>query len=411
MFVEEKIKLTYTPAQLQIFFEVPDNVKYIIVTKGRRFGATRGAAHAFIEWALEGKHLLWGDTIHSNIDRYFERYFIPALKLLPNNIVWNYQKKEKKLNIGPFDGYVDFRSADRPENWEGFGYDVIFLNEAGIILKNKYLYANTVLPMLLDSEKSKLIAVGVPKGKKMKDKSDHPFYTLYKTAKSGAPGYKLFEFSSYDNPLLSKEEITELEKEINRMSSGMVEQEIYGKFVDDVSGTLWGPELFKYTDEVTGLRRIVIGVDPSGSVSGDEVGIVAAGVDERGFIYVLKDVSGHYSPLHWGTLVVDLYRQLRADVVVVEKNFGGDMVKSNIQTIDRAVRIKEVFASRAKQIRAEPIVALYEQGRIYHKTGLHNLENEMLSWVPGLGASPNRIDALVWAVTELMTRKIEFEVI
>ena len=411
MFVEEKIKLTYTPAQLQIFFEVPDNVKYIIVTKGRRFGATRGAAHAFIEWALEGKHLLWGDTIHSNIDRYFERYFIPALKLLPNNIVWNYQKKEKKLNIGPFDGYIDFRSADRPENWEGFGYDVIFLNEAGIILKNKYLYANSVLPMLLDNERSRLIAIGVPKGKILKDKAEHPFYTLYKTAKSGAPGYKLFEYSSYDNPLLSKDEIAELEKEINRMSPGMVEQEIYGHFVDNVAGTLWSAEYFKYVSEVKGLRRIVIGVDPSGSASGDEVGIVAAGIDERGFLFVLSDLSGHYTPLQWGNIVVNLYRQLQADVVVVEKNFGGDMVKSNIHTIDRAVRLKEVFASRAKQIRAEPVVALYEQGNVFHKSGLLNLENEMLSWVPGLGASPNRIDALVWAVTELMSKKTEFEVI
>jgi len=403
--VSTQIELTYTPAQMDCFFNIPFGTKYQVITKGRRFGATRGAAHAFIEWALEGKHLLWGDTIHSNIDRYFDRYFLPALK--STNITFNYQRQSKQLIIE--NGYIDFRSADRPENWEGFGYDVIFLNEAGIILKNKYLYTNAVLPMLMDSAKSLLIAAGVPKGKWDKNNDEHPFYSIFKSAKNKVPGYNLQEYSSYDNPLLPPEEIKELEAEIGRMSPGMVEQEIYGHFVDGISGVMWTPELIHHSD-IPDLKRIVIGVDPSGSKDGDEVGIIGAGIAENGNIYILNDRTGGYTPLQWGTIVCNEYESLKANTVVVERNFGGDMVKSNILNINRGIRIKEVTASRSKEVRAEPVVALYEQGKVFHARGLHRLENEMLSWVPGLGKSPNRVDALVWAVTDFMSKVENFVV-
>ena len=395
----EAIELTYTPAQMKVFFEIPADVRYVVVTKGRRFGATQGATNACIEWCLEGKHILWGDTINSNIDRYFDRYFAPALNR--NQIEYNYQRQSKQLNIGA--GYIDFRSADRPENWEGFGYDVIFLNEAGIILNNKYLYSNAVLPMLMDSPKSILIAAGVPKGKHCKgaDKreDEHPFYTLYKAAQNKSPHYILHEYSSYDNPLLSADQIKELEIEIGRMSPGMVEQEIYGKFVDSVSGVLWTADMIRHADRPTEFDKIVIGVDPSGSKDGDEVGIVAVGKSGDKY-YVLSDRSGGYTPLQWGTIIKNEYESLRANTVVVERNFGGDMVKSIIKNVDQSIRVKEVVASRGKDVRAEPVVGMYEDGRVCHTRGLHRLENEMLSWVPGLGKSPNRVDALVWAITD-----------
>ena len=158
-----QLDLSYTEAQLEVFFERKE--RFTVLTKGRRFGATHGAANACIEWALEGKKILWGDTVNSNIDRYFTRYFEPPLKAAGLSYDWSAQKKECRL----LDGHIDFRSADRPENWEGFGYHYIFLNEAGIILKDPYLYTNAVLPMMLDFPDSRLIAAGVPKGKIGKD--------------------------------------------------------------------------------------------------------------------------------------------------------------------------------------------------------------------------------------------------
>src|SRR5690606_9457471 len=163
------LDLTYSEKQSELFF--PESFpKYSIIPKGRRAGLTRGAAHAFIEYGLDANlpyfpkdnlYFLWGDTVSTNIDRYFERYFQPALKQLPSGI-WQWKKVDKILKIGRLT--IDFRSADRPENWEGFGYHLIFLNEAGIILEDDYLYDNAVLPMLIDFPNAKLIAAGVPKG-------------------------------------------------------------------------------------------------------------------------------------------------------------------------------------------------------------------------------------------------------
>ena len=100
----------------------------------------------------EGKKILWGDTISTNIDRYVDRYWKP--ELIKSEIEYTYSTQKKVMTLQNFKGYIDFRSADRPENWEGFGYDIIILNEAGIILKNDYLFTNAVLPMLMDNRGS-----------------------------------------------------------------------------------------------------------------------------------------------------------------------------------------------------------------------------------------------------------------
>jgi len=399
----KNIELTYTPQQMDMFFNIPVGVRFLIVPKGRRFGATKGAGNASIEWCLDGDKILWGDTINSNIDRYFERYFLPELK--KNDIEYNYNKQHKQLNIG--NGYIDFRSADRPENWEGFGYDKIILNEAGIILKNKYLYTNAVLPMMMDSPNSLLIAMGVPKGKLIKNNEEHPFYTLFKSAKNKQEGYYLRQYTSYDNPLLSENDVKELAQEIKRMNPAMEQQEIYGQFVDGATGVLWTPELIIHRDTIPQFKKIVTAIDPSGTKDGDEVGIVSVGKCFNNNYYVLTDLSGGYSPLEWATISINELKAIKGNALVAERNYGGDMVKANIHSVDKNVKVIEVSASRGKDVRAEPIVSLYEQGCVYHVRGLHKLENEMLTWVPGIGKSPNRVDALVWAITELMKNSSE----
>lgn len=211
---------------MEIFF-TGDAYKYLIVPKGRRFGSTKGAANAFIEYMIDGiGPLLWVDTINGNIERYFERYFMPVLKQISKEH-WNWNRVKKELKL--CGQVLDFRSADSPESIEGFGYKKIFLNEAGIILKNSYLYSNAILPMLLDYPDSQLIASGVPKGKTLKSGEEHKFYELYKRAKEGEQGYKLLEYTSFDNPLLDKNEIRKL---MMSMSKDEQDQEIYGQFVD-----------------------------------------------------------------------------------------------------------------------------------------------------------------------------------
>src|SRR3989304_5607657 len=145
----------------QEVFDCP--ARYVIDAKGRRFGFTKGASNFTIKSALAGtyKKGLWVDTVNANIERYVERYFIPALRKLPPNL-WHWRKQQKILEIKNF--YMDFRSADTPETIEGFGYDLAILNEAGIILKNRYLWDNAIRPMLWDYRPRTVIG-GTPKGK------------------------------------------------------------------------------------------------------------------------------------------------------------------------------------------------------------------------------------------------------
>lgn len=152
------------------------------------------------------------------------------------------------------------------------------------------------------------------------------------------------------------------------------------------------------------LVRVVVAVDPSGGdgPKNDEQGIIVAGKDARGHGYVLADRSGKFTPEGWGSRAVAAYHSFAADRIIGEKNFGGDMVESVVRISDRNVSYKHVTASRGKKQRAEPVAALYEQGLIHHIGRHSRLEDELTTWDPEKSDwSPNRLDALVWALTEL----------
>lgn len=212
--------------------------RIIVVSKGRRLGFTEGAVWCCIKRCLsEQLSILWGDTTFANIKMYYEDMFCKELNNIcaESNIdsskLYHWSEQIKRLRIGK--STIDFRSSDNPKNWEGHKYDLIILNEAGIILENRYLWDNAVSPMLLDNPKSQAIIGGTPKGKNM-------FYELHLQASNCTNGtQKAYFFSTYDNPFLEKEEIDNF---VATMDSSVVEQEIYGKFIDSLSH-----ELFKYT--------------------------------------------------------------------------------------------------------------------------------------------------------------------
>lgn len=228
------LELQYSEAQVSLFFPEESFPKYTIAPKGRRGGLTKGAANAFIEYGLaedfwflpKGEiFALWGDTISANIDKYYERYFYPELKKIDQSL-WKWKTQDRVLKIGRLT--IDFRSADRPENWEGFGYHLIFLNEAGIILEDDYLFDNAVLPMLVDFPNAKLIAAGVPKGKRTKN-GQHKFYKLYLDALQDKINYRILKFTGRNNPFISQRE---LELIASMMDDETRKQEIDGEFVD-----------------------------------------------------------------------------------------------------------------------------------------------------------------------------------
>jgi len=186
-------------------------------------------------------------------------------------------------------------------------------------------------------------------------------------------------------------------------------QEIDGEIVEERPDALWSRALIENCRVANHppLKRIVVAVDPPASASrgADACGLVAAGIAENEIAYVLADetVSG-LSPAGWAAKAIALWRRLAADALVVEVNQGGDMVRAVIAEADRAVPVTPVRARRGKWLRAEPVAALYEQGRVKHAGVFPALEDEMCDFgLDGLssGRSPDRLDALVWALTEL----------
>ena len=190
-------------------------------------------------------------------------------------------------------------------------------------------------------------------------------------------------------------------------------QEIDGEVIEERADALWtrGAIEAARVEKAPPLMRVVVGLDPPGSArpGADACGIVAAGLSEAGTVYVLEDASVEgLSPERWAARAVALFRKHQADSLVAEVNMGGDMVRAVLQQIDRNLPLRQVRATRGKYLRAEPVALLYAQGRVKHVgASLAALEDELCDFGPdGLsdGRSPDRLDALVWAVTALTAR-------
>lgn len=182
-------------------------------------------------------------------------------------------------------------------------------------------------------------------------------------------------------------------------------QELLGELLEDVEGALWTVAMIDAdrVSEAPEMRRVVVAVDPSGGSGpySDEQGIIAGGIGTDGDIYILADRSCKLSPHGWASRAVGLFHELSGDKLVAERNYGGDMVASTIAEIDPNVPVKVITASRGKVQRAEPVAAAYEKHRVHHVGALSQLEDQMTQWTPQDGTSPDRMDALVWLVTEL----------
>jgi phage terminase large subunit-like protein len=188
-------------------------------------------------------------------------------------------------------------------------------------------------------------------------------------------------------------------------------QEIDGEIVEERTDALWTREAIEASrvSHAPALARIVIGIDPPASArdGADACGIVAAGRDENGIVYVLEDATiANAAPAAWAARAIALYKRREADLIVAEVNQGGDMVEAVLRQGDRSVPVRSLRATRGKYLRAEPVSALYQQGKVKHVgAGFASLEDEMCDFGLGglsTGASPDRLDALVYAVTELL---------
>lgn len=311
---------------------------------------------------------------------------------------------------------------ERIEKILGKEYVTIYLNESSQIPYETVVTVRTRLAQKATKVNGKPMTLKMyydlnPTGK---SHWTHDEFILGISPSNRAPvpaGTRAFiQMNPSDNPNLPAEYMEEMDSLPERQRQRFRD----GNYLSEVPGTLWPVDRLDATrvHEVPELHRIVVAVDPSGSdgVGGDSQGIVAAarGVDGHG--YVIEDASCRLGPAGWARRAVDLYHRLEADLIVAEANYGGAMVENTIKTIDPNVPVKLVNASRGKHIRAEPVAALYESrvaddgrelvpARAHHIGRFPELEEQMSSFTTkgyqGSG-SPDRADALVWALTELM---------
>lgn len=300
----------------------------------------------------------------------------------------------------------------RLEKVLGNDYSTIFMDEAS---EDSYDAFDILLSRLVPSPglRGKFILAQNPPSR------NHWTYQLFHNRKypdgRSVPenDFGWIKMNPEDNPSLPPEYF----KTLDMMSAEKQRRFRLGEYSDD-QGTLWKREYFKYTNIAEDLTRVVIGVDPSGTVEGDEIGIIVAAttgkVDKDGLelFTVLDDYSLHGTPREWAAEINRAYNKWNADLIAAEKNFGGDMVEDVILRNHRNMNVKLITSSRSKIVRAEPISALYEAGRVEHfiqpqgpgipaLNPFQLLEDELCQYEPGKSKSPNRLDALVFALSEL----------
>ncbi len=181
-------------------------------------------------------------------------------------------------------------------------------------------------------------------------------------------------------------------------------QELEAEILTDTPGALWTYAMLEDRRPAPDLTRVVVAIDPAATSgeSSDETGIVVVGLGVDGRGYVVADRSCRLSPDGWARRAIAAFDDFTSDLVVAEVNNGGEMVEHTIRTVRKQIPYKQIHASRGKAIRAQPVAALYEQGRVSHCEVFPELEDQLVTWTPESGSSPDRLDALVWALTELM---------
>lgn len=393
---QEQLQLRYTweawarPEQL-----LPDDKRIIFLMCGRRFGKTRCAAEWVrrrVEQGIARDIILVAPTHNdlvtdmlygpSGIITISPPWARPEFKTTDNTLNWENGARAICL------------TAERPERTRGKEADTVWCDE---IAAWSYPDLWDLLMFTGGSRPMRYVVTSTPKPTKLVKR-------IQAEADLVVKGTTFDNKSNLDDGFIAgvidKYEGTRLGR-----------QELYAEILEDIEGALWKHDLIDSlrVREHPQFKRVVVAVDPSGSAkkTADEAGIVVAALGVDGHGYVLEDLSGRYSPKDMAEKACDAYHRHHADRLVAEDNFGGQIVADLIHLTDRRVAYRSVHASRGKIVRAEPVAALYEQGKVHHVGMFTHLEDEMCNYAPLTSTeSPGRMDAMVWAFTELMLNQV-----
>ena len=392
---------------------VASGAKRKVVKAGRRGGKTTVAADIAINAFLSGRRVLYGVPTMEQVERFWYECCRALADPIEASVLYKNESRHVigypsiKAQMQTDDGLMDVGEARirgktcyNADTLRGDYADVLILDEYQLMKQDAWNLVGA--PMLLDNNGDSVFIYTTIRGEAHAKE-------LYKRAKEDTSGrWASFTFSSLDNPHLSQEALVEIAEDMTDLGYRM---EILAEDIEDDPRALWNRSIIEHVTSFPPLLRVVVGVDPPGSEEGAECGIVVVGVGQPKFsqptAYVLGDYSVRGSPETWASAVVSAYHLHQADCVVAEVNHGGDMVGSVISAVERGIPYKAVRASRGKAVRADPVVARYEAERnprtVFHVGAHSELEDQMCAWVPAESKfSPDRIDALVWAVSELL---------
>lgn len=355
------------------------------------------------------KNSIWADTLKK------------VLKLcFPGLIVrWNNQDYFIELPNGSQIWLAGLDDKERTEKILGMEFLTIFLNEASQISYDAYSTIKTRLAQLIEGARNMLFVDCNPPSKK------HWLYKIFiehidpeQNTALDPNRYGAIKMNPIDNLDNISPEYMEI---LQSMPLRKRKRFMDGDFSDDSEGALWTDDMINGTrvldsgayniaSQSAVYERIVVALDPAvtSKDTSDETGIIVTAKGFNGHLYVLEDDSGTYTTTEWAKRAVSLFRKYKADRIIGEVNNGGDLIEAVIRQVDPNVSYKSVYATRDKLTRAEPVAALYEQGKAHHVGEHLDLELEMTSWTAKSGEkSPNRIDALVWGATELLLDTVQ----
>ncbi len=411
--------VTFSAGQKAALRLLEGSQRYTCIAGGTRSGKTFLIVRAIVERALKAdgsRHAIL--RFHANAAR-----ASIALDTLPR--VMQLCFPEASLKEHRQDAYFALSNGsriwigglddkDRVEKILGLEYASIFLNEASQIPYSSALIAFTRLAQVMPRLDQKAFVDLNPVGK------SHWTHVLFRDKRDPISMQQLKDPESYELAFLNPtDNAANLSKEFLRSLENLPERQrkrFYdGIYVDDVDGALWTYEVIDRfrcaPEDIPDDRRasVVVGLDPSGAagrddLGADEIGIVVAARGIDGDCYILSDRSCREAPAIWGRRAVVAFHEFRADCIVAESNFGGEMVRATIEAADRAVPVRLVTASRGKAVRAEPVSVRYAQGQVHHVGRFAKLEDQLCAFssagYSGPG-SPDHADAAIWALTYL----------
>lgn len=366
-----------------------------LILAGRGFGKTRTGSETVRMWVNQGLYkriALIGRSIREVRDIMVEgqsgllsccpKDERPRFEAVTNRLVW------------PNGAVATLFGGDNFEKLRGPQFDLAWVDELAKFRRPQDLWEQLMLCLRL-GQNPRCIITTTPR----------PIPLIEKLLKSS--DITLTKGTTFDNEKnLAPAYLKQIVKQFEGTRLGA--QELYAELLTEQQGALWQRSIIRYQQPQENYQRIVIAIDPATTHhdQSDETGIIVAGITKDRTAYVLEDLSGRHSPAYWTQRVVEAYWRYKADRIVAEVNKGGDLVERVIRSFDSRISYRAVRATRGKMTRAEPIAALYEQGKVFHERPLTLLENQLCHYVSGLSTkSPDRLDALVWALTDLLLDK------